>query len=257
VTSAARRALVGVVLGAGAPVGWLAIRWIGGRTPFAELSATPGLYAYLAIATSLVFAAFGWRLGVLEDRLVAANAELARLARVDSLTGLANARVFSEALPRLTSHARRTRTPIAVIVLDVDLFKRVNDSFGHAAGDRVLREVGGVLGSGRRREDLVARTGGEEFAVVLPGVDRAGAERVADRIRRAVAAAGVTVGGTPVHVTISAGVAELDPAESDESFVARADAALYESKRAGRDRVSAAPPRAATSLSPAPSLRLG
>jgi diguanylate cyclase (GGDEF)-like protein len=126
-------------------------------------------------------------------------------------------------------------------MLDVDRFKLINDRHGHLVGDAVLRRLGEVLSQGRRREDLVARIGGEEFVIALPGVDRAGAERVAARVLEAARHIKVDVNGRAVGITLSAGIAQLDSGDDQQRILARADAALYEAKRGGRDRIEGSP----------------
>jgi diguanylate cyclase (GGDEF)-like protein len=186
------------------------------------------------------------RLGGFVARYVAAGdpegSELAGLAlasRRDPLTGLANRRAFDEELAREVARAARTGAPLAVVVLDVDRFKAVNDGHGHPAGDGVLREVATRAGAALRRGDLAARIGGEEFALLLPGADLAGAVELAGRVRAAVAARPIPAGAAALAVTVSLGCAALAPGEAPEALVARADARLYEAKRAGRDRVVA------------------
>ena len=165
-------------------------------------------------------------------RASALRAEVERLADTDALTSLPNRRAFQEALARELAVATRRGEPCALIVLDVDHFKAVNDTYGHPAGDDVLRLVGRALADTARATDVAARYGGEEFVVVVPGCSSAAAMAVAERFRAAVAA-----GSGQVRVTVSAGVAAFpadaaDPAE----LVASADAALYRAKRLGRDR---------------------
>lgn len=167
--------------------------------------------------------------------IVSPHVELARLARltkVDPLTGLLNRR-------GLDAHREAPRPALAsVIALDLDHFKSVNDRFGHATGDRVLLMVADVLESIVRRGDSVARTGGEEFLVVLPGAPIGAALRIAERARARIAERPVPAHPDgEVRITASFGVAELGPEEALEAATARADAALYEAKRLGRDRV--------------------
>jgi two-component system cell cycle response regulator len=165
---------------------------------------------------------------------------LAGLARKDPLTGLPNRRALEEELPRALARALRAGEPLSVVVLDVDRFKEVNDRHGHAAGDAVLAAVAGRAAAALRGSDVIARFGGEEFAVVLPGADLARAAEAAERIREAVAAEAVTAGGAALSVTVSLGCATLLPDERDaRALLARADARLYEAKRAGRNRVVA------------------
>jgi diguanylate cyclase (GGDEF)-like protein len=157
-----------------------------------------------------------------------------RLATRDSLTGLANRRLFDESLQREVARSQRLDTPLSLLVLDVDHFKQVNDTYGHQTGDAVLREVADALASNTKNYDVAARYGGDEFVVLLPGCSRDDAVRVAERVRHGVAHA---VGEAPV--TISAGVATVpDNASDAERLMAAADAALYDAKRTGRDRVA-------------------
>jgi diguanylate cyclase (GGDEF)-like protein len=166
----------------------------------------------------------------------------------DGLTGLPNRRAFERALRREVERARRMGGGLAVGLLDLDHFKRVNDEHGHPAGDRVLREVARRLGRVYRDSDMVARVGGEEFAVLLPSgkpPTEAEAFEALDRARRRVRARAVLVGGRPRTITLSGGVAILGPeGEGPAALYARADEALYAAKAAGRDRVEvAAAPR--------------
>jgi two-component system cell cycle response regulator len=164
------------------------------------------------------------------------QAEVARLASSDALTGLANRRQLDFALGREVARTVRTNEPLSVALIDIDHFKDINDTFGHVAGDEVLREVAGALARSVRDVDLVARYGGEEFAIVLPNCASTGALVVIERVRAAVA----SVGGV-AKVTVSAGIATGAGEGTDgDSLVAGADEALYESKRAGRDRATLA-----------------
>lgn len=164
--------------------------------------------------------------------------ELARLARRDALTGLANRRALDDALAREVARAGRDAAPLAALLVDLDRFKRVNDLHGHAAGDAVLREVAARAAAALRAGDLLARMGGEELAALLPGADLAAAAEVGERVRARVAAEPVRAAGAPLAVTVSVGCAALAPGEDGAALLARADAKLYEAKRAGRDRVA-------------------
>ena len=170
------------------------------------------------------------------------NISLRALADSDSLTGLGNRRLFEEALEREVGRARRGRLPFALILLDVDFFKKYNDRYGHVAGDACLRRIAGAIASGARRPaDLAARYGGEEFALILPDTDLDGAMAVAELIRAAAAALSIEHQDSPLgRVTLSLGVAAGYPAEEAEKpanfWVEAADALLYAAKAAGRDR---------------------
>jgi diguanylate cyclase (GGDEF)-like protein len=161
-----------------------------------------------------------------------------RQALVDDLTGLANRRQAERTLDVELTRGNRFGTPVSVALVDLDNFKGVNDVYGHQAGDAVLREVAHALVGALRQFDVAARWGGEEFLLVLPGTDAAGATRVAERLRAAVASRAVpTAGGAVLRVTASFGVASHPPAASREELVATADEALYEAKRTGKNRV--------------------
>jgi diguanylate cyclase (GGDEF)-like protein len=159
--------------------------------------------------------------------------DLAGEARTDALTGLLNRRGFDERASLELAHARREALSVAVVAFDLDYFKRINDEWGHETGDRVLVRTAVLLAAETRDIDVLARLGGEEFAVLLPGVGGAGARAFAERVRLALAREDSS--GLP-RVRASAGVlAEVAPM-SLEAMMQRADSALYKAKRAGRDR---------------------
>lgn len=181
-------------------------------------------------------------LGRLNEELGHANAELTRLSSTDVLTGLANRRVFKAALATEWARCRRQHAPIALLSFDIDHFKALNDTLGHAAGDLALQRVAAALQEGiRRAGDVLARVGGEEFVALLPQTNLAEAQTLAEELRKRVASAAIShpsssVGG---HVTVSIGVASVIPDETvepDELFAA-ADEALYRAKAGGRNRV--------------------
>ncbi|MBI2680346.1 MAG: diguanylate cyclase [Candidatus Solibacter usitatus] len=167
-----------------------------------------------------------------------ANETIERLARVDALTGLANRRTLNEAFAREIARADRIREHLSVIIADLDHFKSINDEYGHLAGDQVLAGAAAVFLSQSRPYDLAARYGGEEFVLLLPGTTAGGALVIAERIRKEVAE--LRFAGCPRQVTVSLGVASWMAGETSEELVARADAALYIAKGAGRNRVEAA-----------------
>jgi two-component system, cell cycle response regulator len=173
----------------------------------------------------------------LQDELRQRNQELDRISRTDALTGLRNRRHVEEYLARLVSLVRRNAQPIAVLLVDIDHFKSVNDRYGHDAGDAVLREVAERMAGSVRLEDMVGRWGGEEFLVVLPNTAADGAAELAERLRQVVAGAPCRLDdGDAVQVTISVGAA-ASLTDDAGTMVRTADAALYEAKAAGRDRV--------------------
>jgi diguanylate cyclase (GGDEF)-like protein len=168
------------------------------------------------------------------------NLAIAQLrAATDSLTGLPNKRSVADNLKRMFAQASRTASPMAVVLLDLDHFKVINDRFGHPVGDQALAGVGDAMRSTLRDGDFAGRNGGEEFAVVLPDTDAAGAAAVAEKLRKAIA--GIAVPGLDFELTASLGVAAYpEHALSPERLERLADAALYVAKRSGRNRVEIA-----------------
>ncbi|WP_457094489.1 sensor domain-containing diguanylate cyclase [Microvirga sp. P5_D2] len=170
------------------------------------------------------------------------NQELERLAETDALTGLANRRAFDATLLRAWRRLQRTGRPLSLLMLDLDYFKVLNDRCGHQVGDEVLQRFARVLSElPCRPDDLTARYGGEEFAVLLPDTDRAGALHVAELARAALVSAEIPhPSGINGFVTVSIGVATAgrESLKNTETLLGQADAALYQAKRAGRDRVA-------------------
>ena len=169
------------------------------------------------------------------------RAEVAsEMSMTDALTGLLNRYGLRRALQRELSEARRYARPLSCLLLDIDYFKAINDTYGHAAGDTTLVQAAHVLTESVRGSDVVCRYGGEEFLVLAPETDAGGAHSLAEKIRLAVSARRFGDGGHAFALTLSAGVAELRPGESGNDMIARADLALYQAKQRGRDRVEAA-----------------
>jgi diguanylate cyclase (GGDEF)-like protein len=167
------------------------------------------------------------------------HARVAESALRDPLTGLLNRRFFDEAVETAHANARRAGTELSLIVLDLDRFSAVNNEYGHAVGDAVLRRVARAIRSATREGDVLVRYGGEEFVVIAPATDGDGAVAAAERIRAAVAAAGAElVDGRIVPLTVSAGVASLVDESDGRGLFRAADSALLAAKRAGRDRVT-------------------
>jgi len=164
--------------------------------------------------------------------------DLERLARTDPLTGLANRRHFMEMLEREADRCQRYLRPVSIVLLDLDHFKAVNDTHGHAAGDDVLREAARVLRSVCRDVDLAARLGGEELALLLPETESAGARAAAERVREQFGAVQHrSPAGRSFTVTASLGVATAASSCDGEALLQTADDALYRAKSEGRDRV--------------------
>jgi diguanylate cyclase (GGDEF)-like protein len=167
---------------------------------------------------------------------------VASQATTDSLTGLANRWTFDEELALEWRRAERVGDPLALILLDIDNFKTINDTQGHQAGDEVLRKVGQVLAASVRQVDLAARYGGEEFAVIVPETDLDGALDLAERLRKALESDEIELhNGVRLSVTASLGAAVKGDLPGGEKLVAAADKALYEAKRAGKNRVAPEP----------------
>ena len=172
--------------------------------------------------------------------------QVQRQAVTDELTGLTNHGRFQELLDLETEQVRRYHHPLALIMLDIDDFKSINDSHGHPQGDLVLKHVARVLGESSREVDVPARYGGEEMALILPHTDLGGAFAIAERVRTAVEdlRIGRLDGDGQLRITASVGVAASDEGDGD-ALVAAADDALYRAKREGKNRTIRARPRAA------------
>ncbi len=170
------------------------------------------------------------------DRLQKAHQQCIKEVRTDSLTGIWNRSAIVEMLRRETAHAGRTSTSVAVALADLDHFKRINDRYGHAAGDGVLVETARRLTTTIRSYDAVGRYGGEEFLIVFPESEEEAAAEIADRVRRRFEETPFIVDGQSVQVTISLGVAAARDADP-ETLVDLADQALYRAKKLGRNRV--------------------
>jgi two-component system, cell cycle response regulator len=181
----------------------------------------------------------GRRMVELHTELIAAREALREQATSDPLTGLANRRTILEVLDRELARCRRSGAACSVGIVDLDHFKAVNDTHGHAAGDAVLRHAASTMRATVRPYDLLGRYGGEEFVIVLPGCDAAGARAAAERLRASMAGTAIAVGEVSLRVTCSLGVA-VSSAESGwdrDRLLGAADAALYRAKEEGRDRV--------------------
>ncbi|MBC8255505.1 MAG: diguanylate cyclase [Ardenticatenia bacterium] len=189
-------------------------------------------------------------------RWIESQSQLKRMATSDSLTGLPNRYVLDQVLAREMASALNEQTPLSLIFLDIDEFKRVNDTYGHAAGDQALMRFAAACQEMLRETDIFGRVGGEEFAVILPETDAAGAANLAERMRKRVNKLRIQNDGRRFGLTVSIGVAARDDhgdgkdatkrrkgdaiGEGIAEVLARADRALYDAKEAGRDRVAVA-----------------
>ena len=210
--------------------------WLGPLAPLPPLSVkwVNGLHITLVFGMMAALAAFYRRTVLIaEDRL-------RKQATLDPLTGLNNRSHFETLTAHVLARSQRDGMPVALLLCDVDHFKRVNDEHGHAVGDEVLIAMSRLLGHNLRDGDVLARWGGEEFLALMPASPLDNACAVAERIRAAVHATPVDVGTASLTITLSFGVAQVHGAADLQAAIARADKALYEAKNGGRNRVSVA-----------------
>lgn len=179
------------------------------------------------------------KLREMTESLSVKSQSLQHAALTDGLTGMQNRRYFDDALREYLDEFRKIDKPIGLMIIDLDHFKAVNDTHGHDIGDEVLRNVARCLRNMTRYHDVVARLGGEEFAVVAPNMEMLTLTTFAERIRKAISGMVVESGNVRLKVTASVGLAVWDRKESQDQLMRRADMQLYQAKRAGRNRVSA------------------
>jgi len=178
----------------------------------------------------------------LQDELKEKNAQLQELSGTDDLTKLANRRRFMEQFTNEFARAKRYGSELSFLILDLDFFKQVNDSYGHLAGDSVLIQVGNVMKESVRTSDLVARYGGEEFTLLLPETGSQGCRVYAERIRNRIETSEFDAAGKQIHITVSGGIASYleTSANSVDELLRKADGALYSAKKNGRNRIEIA-----------------
>lgn len=181
----------------------------------------------------------GLRIVELQRALLESNQKLEELSNTDALTDLKNRRFFDRHFQTMFEHARRYQRPLSVAMVDIDHFKEINDEHGHAAGDEVLRGVAAAIASCTRKSDLVARVGGEEFAILLPETPLFEALQFGEKIRATIATTSVRFEGRPMTVRGSIGLANIPHShfESPSVLLGAADLALYRAKKNGRNRV--------------------
>lgn len=190
-------------------------------------------FVVLEATVALVLIAFG--VLMLANEFV--TSELRHLAEVDPLTSVFNRRAFLTLLDKGLSYARRAQAPLAVLVMDLDHFKKINDTWGHQCGDDALRHFVQLAQQCLRKEDVMGRQGGEEFVILLPGTDGAGATTVAERLRARVQAQPLDTDRRSIALTVSIGVTLSTDGDSAEAVLQRADEAMYLAKERGRNRV--------------------
>jgi diguanylate cyclase len=173
-----------------------------------------------------------------ERHILDSRDEWRQMAEIDQLTGLRNRRHMEFAFEKLTNQQLMTDTEHAIILLDIDHFKRINDEYGHAAGDEALKAFARTLQDNTRSDDIVARMGGEEFCILLKDTPRSMAEMVAQRILKSVRNAPIQLGDATIKMTVSGGVTAFQSIDANyPNLMAQADSALYQAKEAGRDRI--------------------
>lgn len=232
-------ALYGILLALGAPGGLLLLKFILAGAPVSptwlsqEVAAERLVYGYLLCSTTVVFVGLGVLLGKKEDRLQ-------RESVTDPLTGLHNRRYFHERLCQEIARAERYETPLSLALIDVDRLKQINDTKGHDAGDVALCTVALALRQSCRKTDLVARFGGDEFALLAPATSAVDTAELATRVHAALREQGRARPRLPT-LTVSIGIADLDTSEPEAVTLYRAaDGALYQAKAAGRNRTACA-----------------
>ena len=182
------------------------------------------------------------RLKTLHDELLEKTKKLSKMADRDGLTGLYNHRYYQDKLAEEFARAKRYKLPLSNILMDIDFFKKINDTYGHTAGDIILKGIGSMLrGSTRKEIDTPARYGGEEFAIILPHTELSRAIKVAERLRKAVAEHPFKISTGHISITMSFGVAAIPHAEIEDkqALIKASDKALYKAKEKGRNRVEA------------------
>ena len=247
--------LTAILLGLGAPVGSIAIKFMRAHGTEVsqwiqqELEVYHWFYAYMALGTVLAFFLAGLFVALIHERLRLRNMELVTKTRIledtsdrDSLTGLFNFGYIRERLAIEMERATRFQTPLSCLMLDVDHLKAINDSYGHTGGDEILSQLAKLIRAEIRVIDTAARYGGDEFFLILPVTPKSGACVLGERIRRAIKKQEVRYKGNVLNTTVSIGVATFPSSNirDVESLVDTADQAVYEAKKAGGDRVVAA-----------------
>ncbi len=171
------------------------------------------------------------------NRLKEEKDKFEEMAYTDPLTGLSNRRFFMKEAEHFFQYAQRYGEPVSLMMIDIDDFKKINDTYGHDVGDLVIKRLADVIRNNTRRSDIPARFGGEEFIILLPTTDVEGAVLVAERIRKEFKSSGVPLNGETVITTVSIGVASMSEGDSLEDLIKKADEALYRAKRTGKDKV--------------------
>jgi len=212
-------------------LGWIFLQWFNGRNPFATDQIDPLLYGYLTLTTMIVFGCLGYFIGRREQMIT-------ELALSDGLTALYNKRYFKNRLEQEFERHLRHGTPLAIIQIDLDFFKKVNDTWGHQAGDELLKSVSAIIMANCRKNEIAARVGGEEICIIACDCCEEDAMHLAERLRVAIENATSNWQSQSIKITASFGVAVADARTSNAWQVYQnADNALYQAKQTGRNKV--------------------
>lgn len=225
------RALYGLALSLGAPAGWVLVQKLAGRDPFSDEHFDLLLYVYMSLATGIVFSLLGYFIGRREHMIT-------DLALTDSLTALYNKRYYKNRLEQEFQQHLRTGASMAIIQIDLDFFKQVNDRFGHQAADEVLKKVATLILANCRKNDTAARVGGEEMSIIVCGESKDEAHILAERIRATIESTDCFWQGQRISLTASFGIAfATAKTETAWQIYQNADLALYQAKKQGRNQV--------------------
>jgi len=225
------RAIYGLLLALGAPLGWVLTQWLAGRDPFDTAQIDELLYVYMVVATSIVFSALGYLIGKREQMIT-------DLALTDELTALYNKRYFKNRLEQEFKRHQRTASLFSVILIDLDFFKRINDQYGHPAGDEVLKNVSSTIMANCRENEIAARVGGEEISIIACDCDLNSASLLAERIRKAIEQSTSSWQGEDIKITASFGIAMASASSNNAwEIYQAADRALYQAKQTGRNKI--------------------
>lgn len=235
--------VIGAFLGAGAPVGSFLVRYLASpevrERPFDELRRNVFFYLYDLLATSLVFSIAGFIAGRHADHLRQRKVFYHELSEHDSLTGLYNVGAFTDRYRRALERAAAAGEPIAVVLIDVDQLKAINNAFGHPAGSKALVHVADALRRSKRAADMAARWGGDEFAILLEGADEGAAMRVAKTLIAFLRNSPLQLERTTVPISVTIGICAAAPPSASTDVFAAADRALLAGKAHGRNMIEA------------------
>lgn len=225
------RGIYGLLLSTASPLGWVLIQFLAGRDPFAEKYFDSLLYYYLSIATAIVFFILGYAIGKRELMIT-------DLALTDGLTSLYNKRYFTNRLEQEFERCLRHLSPMAIIQIDIDFFKNINDTYGHQIGDEVLKKIADLIRENCRKNEIAARVGGEELSIIAYDCEEKEAFNLAERIRQKIKQLDFSLLGISIPITASFGVAIVDKTTKTALDVYQhADEALYVAKKSGRNKV--------------------